>query len=216
MTSVPRLLLVAMLAAIAAALSSAPGRAATVTVTVGPGGANSFSPNPVNVNLGDAVHWVWDSSFHSTTSGTACTPDGTWDSGLLNVGATFDRTFSSAGTFPYFCSAHCSLGMTGSVVVSSTVSVTFRTLTATRSARGVLVRWATASELDTLGFNVYRDAGAKRVKLNRSLIGATGGGFYSYLDRKAPRRAAGLGYRLQLVELDGSSSWYGPVSVRRP
>src|SRR5262249_12835428 len=40
-----------------------------VTVLVGPGGANTFSPAAVTVNVGDTVHWVWNSDFHSTTSG---------------------------------------------------------------------------------------------------------------------------------------------------
>ena len=30
-------------------------------------------------------------------------PDGIWNSGVRNYGATFTHTFNSVGTFPYYC-----------------------------------------------------------------------------------------------------------------
>jgi plastocyanin len=39
-----------------------------------------------------------------------------WDSGLMSSGS-FSHTFSSTGSFPYFCTIHGSL-MTGTVVVN--------------------------------------------------------------------------------------------------
>jgi plastocyanin len=95
----------------------------TVTVQVGPGGQNAFSPAAVTINVGDTVHWAWASDMHSTTSGTCsgttCTPDGKWDSGVHNVPHTFDFTFTSPGTFAYFCSIHGSIGMTGTITVAN-------------------------------------------------------------------------------------------------
>jgi plastocyanin len=99
----------------------------TVTVQVGPGGANTFSPDAVTINVGDTVHWVWDSDFHSTTSGTCsggnCTPDGKWDSMIFNAPHTFNFTFTSPGTFPYFCIVHSEMGMTGTVTVAGAHSL---------------------------------------------------------------------------------------------
>ena len=89
-------------------------------------------------------------------------------------------------------------------------------VTATRSSRGVLVRWRTGAEIDTLAFNVYRGANGKRVKLNRSAIAARGSvsaGTYSYLDRRAPRARA-LRYWVEVVRVDGSRRWSGPVRVQ--
>ena len=43
--------------------------AKTVTVTVGPGGAHAFSPDTVDIDVGDTVEWTWDSNTHSVTSG---------------------------------------------------------------------------------------------------------------------------------------------------
>ena len=75
-------------------------------------------------------------------------------------------------------------------------------------ARGVLVRWRTASEVGLLGFNLYREVRGKRVKVNRSLIrarGGTSGAAYRFLDRRATRGSGR--YWIQAVNLDGSRSW---------
>lgn len=95
----------------------------TFTVTVGDGGF-FFVPTTVALHVGDTVKWTWSSSGHSSTSGacagSSCAPDGLWDSGILSQGSTFSHTFLSAGSFPYFCSAHGGCcGMRGTVTVSS-------------------------------------------------------------------------------------------------
>ncbi len=74
-------------------------------------GDNFFSQSSVTVAVGGTVTWTWTgANMHSTTS------TGNWDSGVMASGA-FPRTFSSAGTFDYFCSVHPF--MTGSVTVVS-------------------------------------------------------------------------------------------------
>ena len=93
------------------------------TVDIGANGGNTFvdrasGTSTTNIRAGNVVHWVWQSGFHSTTSGScsgACTPDGQWDSGV-GSGMTFDRTFPSAGTFSYFCQVHGAM-MQGTIVV---------------------------------------------------------------------------------------------------
>ena len=96
----------------------------TRIVDMGPGGSMSFVDRQSNTNtstiaVGDTIQWVGDPALpHSTTSGTCagtCTPDGTWDSGV-GTGTTFSRTFTQAGSFPYFCTVHGAM-MTGTVVV---------------------------------------------------------------------------------------------------
>lgn len=93
--------------------------AATVTVHVGPASNfYSFSPDPVSINAGDTVQWVWDSGPHSATSGTPGRPSGVFDSGTRNAGATpYSHTFSSTGNVPYYCAVHGEL-MTGTVQVA--------------------------------------------------------------------------------------------------
>lgn len=81
----------------------------------------SFSPANVTVPAGTTVHWNFVVGVHSSTSGACCTPDGTWDSGILGSGATFDRAFSTPGVYPYFCQVH-GAAMTGTITVSNTTA----------------------------------------------------------------------------------------------
>jgi plastocyanin len=75
---------------------------------------NQFVPATISVPVGSTITWQWNSNgvTHNVTF-----QDGT-SSGNQNSG-TFPRTFSTAGTFPYQCTIHGSLGMTGTVTVTA-------------------------------------------------------------------------------------------------
>ena len=96
-------------------------------VTVAPGGALTFSPDPVNISVGDTVRWTWATGFHSVTSGQTCIADSQFCSPddmncsagtLSGPGTVYMHTFSQGGTYSYFCSLHCNFGMTGTINVS--------------------------------------------------------------------------------------------------
>ena len=109
-------------------LSTAPDLApATVTVTVGQGGANTFTPQAVTINVGDTVKWVWASGGHNVVSGTGgtadnkfCSPNnatcGTTPTSV--AGTTYSFTFATKGSYPYFCKPHVGAGMTGTITVN--------------------------------------------------------------------------------------------------
>ena len=106
----------------------------TRTVNVGVGGASAFfdavsGSSFTTIHVGDTVKWVFPrpADYHSSTSGVctagggyyddgSCTPDGNWDSGQLYGGQFFSKTFTTAGSYRYFCSVHLSM-MTGTVQV---------------------------------------------------------------------------------------------------
>lgn len=94
----------------------APSLRAVTTVHVGAGGGLVFSPNPITINVGDTVEWVWDFGGHSVTSGTPVMPDGMFDTGLQNAGFMFSFQFNTPGSVPYFCTRHGAM-MTGTVNV---------------------------------------------------------------------------------------------------
>jgi plastocyanin len=105
--------------------------ATTVTVTVG-NNCFCFMPSSVTIHPGDTVHWTWSSTGHSSTSGTPGAPNGLWDSGILNQGATFSHTFNTVGSFPYYCTPHGALfGMVGMVTVANSMPSPTPTPTAT-------------------------------------------------------------------------------------
>ena len=94
------------------------GTGADVTIVAGasshyPGGP-FFSPTNLTVKVGKTVVWVnKDTVTHTVTSdGSAL-----FDSGFMPTGATFQFTFTTPGTFPYYCTVHPY--MTGTIVVTA-------------------------------------------------------------------------------------------------
>jgi plastocyanin len=75
----------------------------------------------VEVTVGTTIRWTNnDSVAHTVTSGAsdglAGTPDGKFDSGFLDAGATWEYTFDEAGVYPYYCIPHP--WMRGTLVVT--------------------------------------------------------------------------------------------------
>jgi hypothetical protein len=103
----------------------------------------------------------------------------------------------------------------GIATACGALAVRLSSFGAVRSKRGVLVRWRTGTEVNTLGFNVYRQQHGKRVRVNRRLLPALGGPSghaYSFTDRHAARHRA-IRYWLQDVSTSGQRTWHGPVRV---
>jgi plastocyanin len=81
-----------------------PQNASTMTVT-------AYNPNPVNVTVGTTIRWSnADSIVHTATA-----DGGSFNSGNINGGGSFNFTFPTAGTFTYHCTIHPN--MVGTVVV---------------------------------------------------------------------------------------------------
>jgi plastocyanin len=145
-------------------------RATTVDVTVGPGGDLLFSPSSVTIHPGDQVRWTWGSSGHSTTSGSPGHPNGIWDSGILNQGATFTQTFNSAGTFPYYCTPHGGCcGMVGTVVVANASPTPMPTPTPTSTPRPTPTPAATPTPTPVVATNPATKVAAFSATLNGSV-----------------------------------------------
>jgi plastocyanin len=75
----------------------------------------AFKPERLTVKAGTTVTWKnEDGTEHSVTSGTVKqgssgvtnATDGMFDSGLFGQNKTFTFTFTSPGTYPYFCTLH--------------------------------------------------------------------------------------------------------------
>jgi plastocyanin len=80
--------------------------------TVGPNPMNAVQAQYTNngVAAANLEYIKRDSTAHTSTS-----DNGAWDSALLAPGASFSRTFQTAGTFPYHCTIHPN--MVGTVTV---------------------------------------------------------------------------------------------------
>ena len=84
----------------------------TVVRIVANAGSDSFSPNPVEVKVGETVTWINDDSGRHTVTSKY----GTFDSGMMGKGQSFSYTFDKAGEYQYFCEPHPN--MVGTVVVT--------------------------------------------------------------------------------------------------
>lgn len=62
----------------------------------------AFGPERIEVTTGTTVEWTnRDPVAHSVTA-----EDASWDSGLIEPGTTWRRTFDQAGTYPFHCTPH--------------------------------------------------------------------------------------------------------------
>ncbi|MHC5111360.1 MAG: cupredoxin domain-containing protein [Planctomycetota bacterium] len=95
-------------------------------VSVGPG--FTFTPADITITEGDTIRWTWNGGNHDVESGVGGNPDGNFDSGAptdvngTEFQLTFDQAFLDANpmpgdVYPYYCSIHVGVGMTGSVTV---------------------------------------------------------------------------------------------------
>ena len=101
---------------------------------------------------------------------------------------------------------------------SAPTAVTLISFAAGRDGNTVSVKWETALEIDTVGFNLWRSAsGGKYEQVNASLIppaspGSVLGGVYEVFDTAIPS-GEDYAYKLEEVETGGAVNWYGPVSI---
>ncbi len=87
----------------------------------------------------------------------------------------------------------------------------------------VLLQWGSTYEVDNLGYNVYREDAGQRIKINPQIIAGSAlvtadkvalssGKGYAWADQ--PQAIAAARYWLEAVDVNGQSTWTGPVSVK--
>ncbi|MFL6277533.1 MAG: C25 family cysteine peptidase [Blastocatellia bacterium] len=87
----------------------------------------------------------------------------------------------------------------------------------------VAIEWNASYESDNLGFNVYREEGGQRQRVNREMIagsalfagqgiGLTTGRSYRCFDQLTPGGRTAR-YWIEAIGLDGSSDWHGPFTA---
>jgi plastocyanin len=152
--SLPRLLLLALAAAVLgaglvlAAGDPAGAQAAPSKVTIAGTAANRWEPADASVKPGGTVTFrVASGATHPVVSGDGSDPQGDnrfddSDCALANmtkVGDSCQVKFPKAGTYPYFCQVHVSLGMKGVITVGGSAGGGSTTTTAANGAGGSVV-----------------------------------------------------------------------------
>jgi plastocyanin len=100
-----------------------PGNGVSVVVGAQTKGVAAFDPNPVTISLASFSTVIWfnddDASGAYGGGGTAhniTADDGSFASGTLSPGSSFEGSFSAPGTYGYHCSIHPT--MKGTVTVT--------------------------------------------------------------------------------------------------
>jgi plastocyanin len=107
-------------------IASSAGQIVAVTMT------DAFQYQPATVsaprgatvtwtNTGSEEHTVTSDSSKAVNKANASIPSGAqaWDSGLIKAGQSFSRTLDTPVAYKYVCTLHESLGMLGTITVTS-------------------------------------------------------------------------------------------------
>jgi hypothetical protein len=168
----------------------------------------------------DGANWVEEDS-HSNGSlgeevyGPSFDYAGLWRDGLLDgeYRAVLQMSASDGSSW-----VDTILGIT--LPCSPPTAVTLASFDANATGSAIELAWETATELDTMGFNIYRAESAYglRTVLNRSLIagqapGSPMGASYQFVDNTA-QPGVTYYYWLQEVDTNFEAAEYGPVSAQ--
>lgn len=107
--------------------------------------------------------------------------------------------------------------LTGLLIVGAVIFALLAVFTANQA--DIIVEWSTASELDTVGYNLYRADSASGIftKINPSFISASPdpqtGGSYSFHD---PNVIPGKTYfyELEAISENGQGERHGPITAQ--
>ena len=101
--------------------SSTPPAASPSSASIGISATDAltFVPNDTTIKAGTTLKWtVTGTIAHTVTSPEPGTQGVTFDSGTLNQGQSFSFTFTTAGTYHYYCKIH-GKSMSGTITVTS-------------------------------------------------------------------------------------------------
>ena len=123
----------------------------------------AYAPNPLTIAVGDTVTWTnMDGAPHTATSSSG---PASFNTGTISNGQSRSHTFTTAGTYSYFCSIHPS--MTASLTVqgppaNAAPSVAFSTPASGATVSGTVSVTGTASDADgdALTITLAIDGGA--------------------------------------------------------
>jgi len=107
------------------------------------------------------------------------------------------------------------------VTRSPVTAVTMQSLSAGTDGTAVVVTWKTGTEVNTLGFHVYREEDGRLVRVTKEAhrrlciedrcVSLSAGHRYSVVDAGSRVQGPGSRYYLEDIDLNGTKTMHGPV-----
>lgn len=174
-----------------------------------------FSSSNLNVKVGDVIHWVWVSGFHTTTSTGVPAGASTWNAAIDNSNTAYDYTVTVAGTYNYVCNFHP--GMTASFTASVVAPVVLSSFTISSKNNKPLLLWTTQIEKNTDHFSIRKSLNGTDFT-EAGVVPAVGNSIsvqnYSYLDEEVSPENKFIYYSLAIIDKDGEKE-LTPIQVYR-
>ncbi len=199
-----------------------PGSTATFVVTV------NASQSLVRVYFGMWIDWDNNGAFEAFYSGSGVSGSPTDVPVTVNVPATY---IPGSPAYIRVRAADFALSnsdSTGTILNGededyrndwTPTAVTLASFAVIPQEDAILATWETASELDNVGFNLYRSTATDGpyTLLNATLIppqnpGSVMGGYYEWLDTDV-RPGVAYYYKLEDIDVKGVSTFHGPIST---
>ena len=112
------LMRLSLFSAIAILFAATSAQATTHVIQFGGSLGIVYSPNSLNVSVGDTITWEGDFNMHPLSSTSV--PTGANSFSNLSGSGSFSYVVKLAGTYSYQCNIHYSLGMIGSFTALTT------------------------------------------------------------------------------------------------
>ncbi len=143
---------------------------------------------------------------------------------VLTILVQVDASACDIGDYPNVADAFATnapeVGDDATLTIEIGLGVTLAEFAAWVEDGHILVTWETVSELETLGFNLYRSAEAsgQELRLNDTLIAAQGPGssqgfVYTWSDANGLVAGMAYDYWLEDIDFNGTTTRHGPVRV---
>jgi hypothetical protein len=159
-----------------------------------------------------------------TMSPPRVTADNFQVGGSVTILVTVDASACNVATYPNYADAYATnapeVGDDATLNIEPGLAVLLADFTAWLEGDHIVVSWETVSELETLGFNLYRyaESSGLEVRLNETLIPAQGPGSsqgftYTWIDDNGLVPGTTYDYWLEDVSFGGTPTRHGPVRV---
>jgi carboxypeptidase T len=203
------------------------GTPVTLSALISDTGYSTLGGSEPTQNIAAAEYYADVSPWASgATAHAMAVSDGSFDSKSEGVTAIIDTTGWSEGRHIVFVRGQDAGGNWGAfsaifLDVSGPTSVEVLSFTATGRGTAITLAWETHSEVDSVGFNLYRvdEPDGRKTQINENLIptlappGSAFGAVYEYTD--APVTGGRTYYYwLEAVDIHGHAQLHGPIGGR--